>query len=524
MSKQLLQRRGPSRYLVFITLLVLSLTLLRFALGLTKMPTLYFRDDEWNTMLAAKMIAQKGLPIMPSGLFYEHGLLFSYIDSLVFALGGFQELIARWPGVLINTLAIPLAYRVGREIFRSSTVALLVVAGLVFEPTALEWGWRARMYGLGHVMSWLLILSVWRSAIRPHESRYRLLALGVALLSLMTHLMLILTIAALGVAWLAVALSEGRGRVLASRMNSVKSLPDLGGVLLVGGYALLIWKAGFASHHGRFENSVSVAIGKLSGAFLWRWIQGTDAFLYVLFLAPVIVGILTWPISYRKSGWTQQNKALVFLYSALFPIVIAFVFVFGGRWWRAHYLFMIFLPLFILAGVGGLVGLANLVTRKGQLLQLRWVTVGASLSLTALVLLLSWSVVKGMIEPTDKLAYPAGHPYAQAFTYIDRHWQPDDRLMTIYSATCELYFDHCDLYPNQTLPGVFERDGRLVDLVSGSPWLASVDDIKRELEAPGKLWFVGDTGKSFDAASLEYGIAHMEPVFQSAYVAVWRER
>ncbi len=96
--------------------------------------------------------------------------------------------------------------------------------------------------------------------------------------------------------------------------------------------------------------------------------------------------------------------------------------------------------------------------------------------------------------------------------------------MTIYMGACTLYFDHCDLYPNQTYPALIERDGKLVDPYNGTPWLASFDDIKRELDAPGKLWFVGDTAKSFDAVSLEQGMAYMKSVFQSGYVAAWRER
>jgi hypothetical protein len=35
--------------------------------------------DEFTSILAAQAILQHGLPILPSGLFYEHGLLFSYL-------------------------------------------------------------------------------------------------------------------------------------------------------------------------------------------------------------------------------------------------------------------------------------------------------------------------------------------------------------------------------------------------------------------------------------------------------------
>ncbi len=44
--------------------------------------TVNLYPDEFVTLLAVKMINQSGWPVMPSGLFYEHGLLFSYLGSL----------------------------------------------------------------------------------------------------------------------------------------------------------------------------------------------------------------------------------------------------------------------------------------------------------------------------------------------------------------------------------------------------------------------------------------------------------
>jgi hypothetical protein len=37
--------------------------------------------DEFTSVLAARAILERGLPILPSGLFYEHGVLFTYLDA-----------------------------------------------------------------------------------------------------------------------------------------------------------------------------------------------------------------------------------------------------------------------------------------------------------------------------------------------------------------------------------------------------------------------------------------------------------
>ncbi|HXV99629.1 MAG TPA: hypothetical protein VEC93_14500, partial [Anaerolineae bacterium] len=69
-------------FTAFIALLALGLWLrLRFIRSVQLYP------DEFVTLLAVQMIGEKGLPVMPSGLFYDHGLLFSYFGSLATWLG-----------------------------------------------------------------------------------------------------------------------------------------------------------------------------------------------------------------------------------------------------------------------------------------------------------------------------------------------------------------------------------------------------------------------------------------------------
>ncbi|MCQ3979715.1 MAG: hypothetical protein DPW09_40370, partial [Anaerolineae bacterium] len=75
----------------------MPLLLLGFWLRLSYLLGSVYFYDEFISMLAAVMTAQKGIPILPSGLFYDHGLLFSYLSGGLVALLGFKEEIARWP-------------------------------------------------------------------------------------------------------------------------------------------------------------------------------------------------------------------------------------------------------------------------------------------------------------------------------------------------------------------------------------------------------------------------------------------
>ena len=61
--------------------------------------------DEFVTLLAVKMILQKGLPLLPSGLFYDHGLLFSYAGGLASALFGFSREVVRATSLVFHQAA-----------------------------------------------------------------------------------------------------------------------------------------------------------------------------------------------------------------------------------------------------------------------------------------------------------------------------------------------------------------------------------------------------------------------------------
>ena len=170
--------------------------------------------DEFTSVLAARAILERGLPILPSGLFYEHGVLFTYLDAPFVAMAG-DEIwfaIARLPSVLIGTASVACLYWVGRR-WLSARPGLVAAALLAFSPEGMVWGGRARMYALAQLLVLLLAFLVYegsrgeRISGPSFTSRARWLALLVLLMGLLTQLGALLLVppllvGALAVGWL----------------------------------------------------------------------------------------------------------------------------------------------------------------------------------------------------------------------------------------------------------------------------------------------------------------------------------
>jgi hypothetical protein len=161
--------------------------------------------DEFVTLLAVKMILQKGVPVLPSGLFYEHGLLFSYAGAAASAVLGFSREAVRATSLLFGLLTIWLTWYVGRRWF-SPGAGLLAATLLAVAPAAVMWGGRARMYTM---LQWWVLLTLYFAfnGALLHRSRWRWLALVCYLGATLTQFVSItlippLVLGMVAVAWL----------------------------------------------------------------------------------------------------------------------------------------------------------------------------------------------------------------------------------------------------------------------------------------------------------------------------------
>ncbi len=247
------------------TIAIFILTLAGFALRLHYLTTTHPFFDEYTTVLAARQILEHGWPMLPSGLFYEHGLLATYLIAPFTALFVYTPIaqwqpaqwglmLARWPSVLIGTLTIPLIYMIGRRIncqlsmvngqshrkaAHSSTsnpstfnlqpsnlpssAALLAAGIFALSPEGMVWGGRARMYTLATLLVLLTVYWGYRGAISPAPTHYRGWAMLALLAVLLTQFGAMILIPPLVVAMIVVGWLSHQKTVTGGAEQSVKS-------------------------------------------------------------------------------------------------------------------------------------------------------------------------------------------------------------------------------------------------------------------------------------------------------------
>ncbi len=104
---------GQVRWGWLTLLLLVPLLLVAFALRLAFAQGSSLYIDEYTTLLAARYTAQLGIPRTPSGTYYTHGLLFTYLEAPLQALGQFDKVLARLPSVFLGTGTVLVLFAIG---------------------------------------------------------------------------------------------------------------------------------------------------------------------------------------------------------------------------------------------------------------------------------------------------------------------------------------------------------------------------------------------------------------------------
>jgi 4-amino-4-deoxy-L-arabinose transferase-like glycosyltransferase len=502
----------------------LLLTLLAFALRLSYLTRFVFHVDEFITMLAATIVARRGLPILPSGLFYDHGLLFSYLAAFFIRLLGFGEAIARWPSLLVSVLAIPLIYRAARDFFGSPIAGLVAALLLALDQEAILAGGRARMYALGQLFVLLAAIFLWRGLMAGNRRRDLLLFLLCYLCALYSHPATIVLCPAFIVAALPGSLGSLKRHWRRLVVESLILLAvavlflALGQALQIEGTAAdemdaaaqgtstawwsnffapsLVWEEELEKFYHFFEREYGVAtllaLVALAPLLLRRWRRLTGADLASLYLAVLVFG-------------TALEMGLLL----------------AGTFRQTRYL-LLFIPLLsLLAGQGAAVGGALLERLARRPLS------PALKSLAALILLLLLAALTG--PAALKAASQSGTGgYDTAFRYVGEHWSGGDKVMTVHPAASYLYLQRCDFYINQETPKVIEGAGdQMIDRYTGAPWVSTVEELNRILAEEGRIWLVADDsrlGRRFAPLFSQQIFAQMDIVSETGGVLVMSEK
>jgi 4-amino-4-deoxy-L-arabinose transferase-like glycosyltransferase len=511
--------------------ILLFLTAAAFGLRLAYLLHSHPFFDEFTTVLAAQAILQRGLPLLPSGLFYEHGVLFTYLDAPLVGLAGDSGLYiaARLPSLILGTAAVPLLYWLGRR-WLTPRAGLVAAALLALSPEGMVWGGRARMYAMLQLLVILLVFFAYQGCLGEGRPRWRWVALLTLLAALLTQfgaLILVppLVIAAVAIGWLtrpggrrpwfmhraalvegaALALVVGLG-ILVKRLGQPLGAAPLGsdgagnllgelvgtityqaGLVLDGGAAIKFLGQQFGVPHHVWLACVALA-GGLVGLGLWLAARrpareataGAQPARDSRPPASPSYSLLPTPYS-SLYLWLVFGLAVVEMVTLLEP-------------WRRNprYLVML-LPLFYLGVAAGLEQIANIKRQTSSVKPL----------MPNLLLSLFVVVQAALLVPDLRIAYLTPEPaYEEAFRYVRDGWQPGDALLTMNTSAAGLYLGQAGAAPPGAYRFAAQEDAeqfllnvgtRPVDRWLGVPWVGTAADFNRVLNEHPRAWFVVDT-------------------------------
>jgi 4-amino-4-deoxy-L-arabinose transferase-like glycosyltransferase len=504
--KQTSAVQGVPRW--FVLLWLFLLLLLGFWLRLSLLLGSVYHIDEFTSMLAANMVVERGLPILPSGLFYDHGLLLSFLMGALIALVGFSEQIARWPVLLLSVLTISVYYGTARRLFDSRITGLMAATLVTFDASSIIWGTRARMYTPAHLFLLLSLAFLLEGTLKHPSQRNRYLALIFLVAALFSHTVtfvivpplvalliifavtyradrlrhprfwqeVIVVLIALGVVLAVVAIGQ-TGSTVSLQDAEVDAAPPFGLEFLRGFFSPGLGWSRFDNLVGFFEASE------------YQWL------LPIIFLSLLVT-------LYRLFRRTATFPDIASLFLALLVVLVVFGMgaLLTDAWSLSRYLFITVLPAFLLLSAESLarmlVWLAHLISRLIKKPERR-ARLTAAISLLGMLLLTAWW---GSSAWDIAKAQGTGD-YNTAFAFVRENWQPGDKVMTFHPAAAYLYLGRCDYYANQSTAKVLDEDGDevgLIDRYTGSPLIDSVEEFNTALADAQRIWFVVDEFRLFN--------------------------
>jgi len=483
-----------------------------------------FQVDEFISMLAISMILEKGLPILPSGLFYDHGLLFSYLGALAAHLAGGDLLAARWWSLCASLLSIGLAYLIGWRFFKSPGWALLPAAGFALYSDAILWGSRVRMYSQANLLLLLWLLLFWLGTLGGGY-RWARLALIVAFWAgLNTHPVLLLVFHPLVTALIIVWLIGRKGQITGTHLSRRILTPGLifEALFALGLIGVTVWQyqTGFvASYTIEMDvpttaeaainpNPVGTVIdfgfSRLRWVELGRYLTGQEL---LPFTSLALLGTIILGLNLSHGRRRKADLAALFLVLTLAGTTLIKLLFVADSWHEGRYRFLVILPPLLLLFAYGVQILFQQLNRFGQRQWPGSPGVGRLASLLVIALLAGlWPILALAGETTRVLRAETDTPnqYNLAFAYVEAHRGPADQIITARPAASYIFSTGPSYYVNDLSPVLIPDSGQIlnstqradpgywVDGYTGTPYLNTIEALNGVFEKPGQLWFVID--------------------------------
>lgn len=490
---------------------VLALAALGLALRLVAALRLGPHVDEASSLLAATMVAERGLPILPSGTVYFQGATLSYLLAPFVALGA-DTLVALEPlrvlCALAGALSVPLTYGLARAVSGEARTAAFAAALVALDPVAVQWSAHLRMYALLQPLTigfaWLVV-----SLATDGVSWRRLAALvGVTWALTFTHVAALALCPGAALAlWWAHRRSARSIRLRLAGAGVVGGLAPvtllalnraLGSASVDGGQTLTGWRPSFVGDHlialRRLPALREVALtpetlwAGVPDAMTWAWLLP----LLVLLAAGLVASWRVLRPGPARVGWDAATRKRVAVLLALGWLPAAVVWL-GSDEPRARYVVHVHaLGWAILAALAAGALARGLAYWRGTARRLAWRDAAALLiGPVVLVAGLGW-----------RLADPIVHPdHVAALAYVAERREPGEPLLVALPAVAYLtpgaedgvvFLAGSDDRPRSKHLTRRSASGELTDYWVGVPAITSADDLRGFMAAHPDAWIVVD--------------------------------
>jgi 4-amino-4-deoxy-L-arabinose transferase-like glycosyltransferase len=437
--------------------------------------------DEFFTWLAIQTVTAKGLPILPSGLFYTHGLPHIYAGAVLARPFGVSLVTARLPSLLISLPTLLLIYHLGRRWF-SARVGFLAALLLALSPEAIEWGGQARMYAMWQFFTLAAVYLLFEGLLRDQSTPARVLGLLALSGAILCHLRTLLTIPAL-VLGLALAWWPAR-RQKGYRLWRPRNVPWAEvlalATVLVSPLIFVVFErpietAGFDQIQlTNWINPIRLFADVLIGA------QQFVIFPYLVFTVFALAGSLALLLRLIRRQAGAHDPALLFLSVTGLVVLLEFSLVSPVIVRIPRYLFDI-LPLYFLVVARELDFLATEMQNRVR---------GVARTATAAIPMLLVVVLFARPALATLEANPSA--FQQAYGYVRSHWQPGDRVATPVPTVAYMTLGHCDFFVALENPLLWSRTDGPVDPHLGLPWIGTAEGLRQAANGSSRLWIVID--------------------------------
>ncbi|MCB0209118.1 MAG: glycosyltransferase family 39 protein [Anaerolineae bacterium] len=448
--------------------------------------------DEFASLLTIKMIMEKGLPILPTGVFHGKGIIYNYLGAGVASIFGFEIETVRYVTLGISLLIIPVVYLTAYKLFNNRWAGLLAAAAFTILPTAILWGSRARMYTMAELSVYGVIFVGWLSLITPQfRSKWTALLPIAVLVMLFSHLVTIVIVPALLLAYFVVDGLMNRPNLRQAKGWS--RIFSLGvALLLVSGFGL--WFGREAGEVQQWQEEASVWLNIIRALFDLRLPRNFVIYFLsaenVLLTVIASMGVVRLIVKARRRSLSQVDWAALFIVIQMIIVFLILYVLVPSSVRDERHNFILLLPYLILAMAYGALTLFDFVrayvNRAGPQ---PWLPAGLTVLLLVGLLAQQWPAVNQLLFGEDNETYR----YDQALKLMEEYIAPGDRVLTVLPPPVYLYYAAPDYYANQHKPRYIEDEtGQKVDYFAGGLYLDTVEDFYRVINQPDRLWFVVD--------------------------------